>query len=273
MRHTEIVIAREAARFVRKDREKIPLTLGLYALSLKDRSLGAVARASYFLLRHLDDILDEERPVDEDPVKYAQDLQEQIETGDYDPSNPIAQLPKFAIPILESKASTDDNPRHDFVKAIDALIFDYWRRQERRPLSETELDNYYHEVLDPGLNLMLIGFDSAMRVRDIPGYSPSLGRLYSIRDLRKDWRLGIVNIPQRVLKYFGLNSNSPFDEVVSNIGVRPWIRREVELGTRGLIGIQRGLASLDESLTKKVLTGFANSAIKSASKRELELFQ
>lgn len=257
------IVRHEAIRFIEKDRTKLKLVLGMYALSLKDRELGKVARASYFFARHLDDILDGERTFIGDPVEYALTHREQIETGVFDRSSPLSRLAEYSIPILDKRAKHRDNPRGEFVRLIDAMVFDHDRRQARRTLTYNDLQSYYSNSLDPGLNLMLIGFESDIRAADIPAFSPNLGRLYSVRDLKKDWQLGIINIPDDVLGLAELDAYAPYDTIRSNRTTRGWRSMEIIDAGNRLMSLQGDIAGLQEPLTSKVINGLANSAIKS----------
>lgn len=261
----EGIIATEALRFVRKDRTKLKLALGLYALSASDPSLGKLARASYYFMRHLDDVLDGEREIDRHPLEYVQGIKRQIvnrQSGKYDR---ITALANFAIPLLEKKGDSNDHPRQEFTQAIDALIFDYHRRIERRSLTNGELSVYYHDVLDPGLNLMLIGFGSGLRAKDMNDFSPNLGRLYSVRDLDKDWTLGFINIPAEVLAQAELDSNSSLTEVKAHPTIGQWKQTEVADSSYNLNSLKHGIDFTHERLARFAIDGIIDSAVKSAA--------
>ena len=55
----ETLAGREAFRLFRRSPEKyVRGVSGLYMLSLADSGIGRLARASYFFIRHVDDVLD-----------------------------------------------------------------------------------------------------------------------------------------------------------------------------------------------------------------------
>jgi phytoene/squalene synthetase len=257
----ERTAAAEAVRLVRKDRSKLKLTLGLYALTLKGREIGKLSRASYFFARHLDDVLDGELDITDDPVDYARSLQGQVKSGQFDASSRIARLVRYSLPILESKAIPEDNPRAEFSGLIDALIYDHDRRITRRTLRSEELEQYYGNVINPGINVLMMGFGSKLRSQDIPGYAPSLGRLYSVRDLEKDWDLGIINIPSAELTQAGLTSHADYSLVSSSAAVRSWAINEVQDAGQELREIQQGLADIVEPLPRMILDGLAKQAL------------
>ena len=80
--------AREALRLAKKDTPShITLVLGLYARSCKERELGQVARASYFFMRQMDDILDGDMQIRGNPLALAQSIRQQEDLK----SNPCLQ--------------------------------------------------------------------------------------------------------------------------------------------------------------------------------------
>ena len=258
----ERIVASEARRFVGKDPSKLKLVAGLYALSGVNLELGKVARSSYFFIRHLDDLLDGEMEGSgiTDPLGYAEDLKDQVVRRRFRAIPRIGRLAAHALPILERRGRPDDDPTADFVQVIDALVFDYHRRLERRALTSEELSVYYHDVLDPGVNLLLMGFQSDLRVSDLPTFAPNLGRLYSIRDVGKDWGLGFINIPGEVLARSGSDRNMPLEEVVGNPSIQEWFMRELAEPTANLQAIRQELPQ-DEWLTRLALKGFISQAV------------
>lgn len=256
----EQIIASEARRFAGKDPTKRKLVAGLYALSAVSPELGKVARASYFFIRHLDDLLDGEMTGVANPLEYTEHLREQIIQGRPGTTRSIGRLASYALPVLEKRGHPTDNPRADFVQVIDAMVFDYHRRQTRQALSGAELTDYYHHVLDPGANLMLMGFRSVIRVNDLPSFSPNLGRLYSVRDIRKDWELGFINIPTEVLIDGQLDPDMPFDILVRNQFAQDWFAAEIHEAGMQLQTIKPSLPPT-EHVTHLALSGLISQAV------------
>lgn len=256
----EQVVASEARRFVSKDPTKLKLVAGLYALSGVNLELGKVARASYFFIRHLDDLLDGEMAGVADLLGYTEDLRDQVTSRQFKDTPRIGRLAAYALPVLERRGQPSDNPGADFVQVIDAMVFDYHRRLERRTLTEDELATYYNDTLDPGTNLMLMGFRSDLRAGDIPAFSPNLGRLYSIRDFKKDWEHGFINIPGEVLAANNLISSQDFVEVAGHAGIQEWFGDEIADASAWLQAVRQDIPS-HERLTRIVLNGFIDQAV------------
>src|SRR3989304_7156399 len=246
----EIENAKEAFRLARKETPKhVSLVLGVFALSCKKPELGKVARASYFFMRHMDDVLDGDSQVRSDPLSYALDVREQIETGDFYSEPSIATLAQYSIKTLSLRATSEDEPRKEFLRAMDSMIFDFERSRERRVLSEQELNSYYWETFSPVINILLIGLKSKFRAADIPALSVCQGRLYTIRDLLTDWQRGTINIPQTVLYNSGLASDSTLKELTESEKLQGWFSEEAKRSQGELLTLQEQLRNCGEDLT------------------------
>ncbi|MDB5184589.1 MAG: phosphoesterase [Candidatus Saccharibacteria bacterium] len=260
MIQTERVIASEALRFLRKDPSKVALTVGLYALTLRDAKAAKTLRASYFFARHLDDLLDGELISPHQPDTYAEGLIQQIATSKYDPDCRMARLIQYALPRLQAVALPEDNPKQEFITLINSLVFDYHRRQSRQTLPTSMLYSHYENTVNPSLNLLSTTLHGTLRAKDIPTYATNLSRLYSIRDLSKDWHLGIVNIPEHVLGEASLSTNAAFDQVVSNSVVRTWAQEELCAATDELQVVSKQLADMPPELPNRIISSMIKKA-------------
>lgn len=256
--HHELLVAKEAFHLLKRDPKKYRRRVaGFYLLSLKDREIGAIARASYFFIRHLDDVLDGDQVVSFAPLAYTQDLRAQVSMDSFTGSPSVGGLAEFAIDRLKRRGKPGDNPRRDFLDSIDSMVFDHQRAKGRSLLSAAEVEAYYGRIFLPVINIMLIGVRSQLRASDIPELALSQGRVYSVRDLENDWRAGVINIPREVLGEAGLRPYYPVGDVTINPVVRNWNRKQLEKGKEELAILQTKLA-LAEPLTRTVcnyLTG------------------
>lgn len=246
----------EAARLLKRDpRKYINRVKGLYLLSVADCELGQVARSSYFFLREVDDLLDGDRHGVGDPLQYVLDLRSQVATGRFNDDKSISSLAKFSIKTLERKAKQLDNPTKNFLEAIDCMIFDYDRSQQRRTLSESELSNYYLNAFLPVLNLMLIGLGSNFRAIDLSGLALAQGAVYSTRDLEDDWPRGIINIPSEVLTAASLSSSSDLQRILSSSTINNYLSDQLIKSREDLEKLDQQLKANPEWLTRRMVKG------------------
>lgn len=258
----EAKVATEAGRLIMRDPGKYAGAVkGLYLLSFVDCDLGQAARSSYFFLRHIDDVLDGDRKDVKDPFTYVQDIREQVTTGTVTDSQPITLLAHDALNRLEKKAKEGDDPKKDFLASMNGMLFDYQRAQERRVLTKAELEEYYKTTFFSVLNLMFIGLESKLRAQDVPALSYCQGKVYSIRDLEKDWTGGILNIPQEVLTATSLSPHNSYEEVQASPLIQDWMQNELLQSKQQLLVAQGVIAATSEWTTQRLCNGLITPMI------------
>lgn len=250
--HIEMLCAQEAFRLLKRGPAKyINRVTGLYLLSLADPKIGRTARASYYFVRHIDDLLDGDTKINSNLLDYTLELRSHIEQGT--PTKiPISSLADYAIAELEKKALPEDNPRKDFIDSIDSMMFDHIRSKSRQTLTQQELDQYYWQTFSSVLNIMTIGVGSNIRAVDIPEMSYCQGRVYSARDLDDDWNTGIINISHEILTEGGLTSFSSVSDVKSNATTKSWLIQDLQRSKTDLDGLQSRLQTRGDPLTVRV---------------------
>lgn len=259
----EFVVAKEAIILLRRDSSKYARNVvGMYLLSTKGGELGSVFRSGYYFVRHIDDVLDGDRQVSCDPLGYVQDLRSQVETGCFNNNSGIATLARHAVNHLENHKKFGDDPRLDFLRAIDGIIFDYERSKEKRVLTAEQLEDYYFRAFDPVVNLTLMILNSSLRSKDIQAMSYGQGRVFSVRDLDDDWVRGTINIPEDILKESALSTSSTVDEVKNSTRVQEWFHLVLATTKPDLIKLQEQLKALQEPTTDFVLGGKISPVIK-----------
>ncbi|HUQ85345.1 MAG TPA: squalene/phytoene synthase family protein [Candidatus Limnocylindrales bacterium] len=258
----EKTITAESVALLRKNPAKYSaLVGGLYLLSTQGLELGQLGRASYFFARHVDNILDGDRQVREDPLSYAVNLRNQIAERKFDPKDPIAHLAEYSLGVFDRIKRPEDNPQQDILDLIDVMIFDHERAKDRRALSADDLEEYYYRTVYPGTNLMLTGFRSQLRAGDIPQFSTELGRIYSARDLDEDWTEGFINIPKEILDLAGLTPASSLEEVRGNSTIDTWFDDELTRSKDILKDLRSAPQVACDTRTKIAIRGFINRAI------------
>ncbi|HCB22527.1 hypothetical protein A3H81_01435 [Candidatus Daviesbacteria bacterium RIFCSPLOWO2_02_FULL_38_18] len=251
----EAMVAQEALVLLTRDFAKYHRNVvGMYLLSIYDMELGSAFRSGYYFVRHIDDVLDGDRQVSCDSLAYVQNLRSQVETGNYR-NGSIATLAEHAINLLERKKKPEDDPRLDFLRSIDSIVFDYERARIRRVLTKAQLEDYYYRAFDPVVNLSLIGLTPFLRSRDIPIMSYGSGRVYSVRDLSIDWIKGIINLPKEVLERARLTTSSTLEEIQNSAEVQDWFSSVLTATRSELFDLQRQLKATQNGVTNFILGG------------------
>jgi hypothetical protein len=258
---TEFYSACEAINFVARRPKDLDTVLGLYLLSIYGIDRSRTMRAAYLPIRHVDDAIDGDDPKISDPLAYTNNLKVGLKNDTLGKS-PTEQLLEYALDSLEPKSKQGDDPRGDFIRSIDSIIFDGNRAQNRSLLTEEEIESYYHEAFDPVINITLMALDSDLRSKDLPALSYGQGRVYSSRDLRIDWQRGIINIPVDVLAEAKLSNQSSVKEVTENEVTTKWFKNSIEKTKPDLLSTQQILLDSQEKQTIAVCGRLISSMLK-----------
>ncbi|TSC87614.1 MAG: hypothetical protein G01um101416_429 [Microgenomates group bacterium Gr01-1014_16] len=229
------------------------MVVGLYALSLFGLEHSRVLRASYLPIRFVDDLLDGDAHGVPDPLAYAQELSQRIEHDNLTNSRIDRQL-RYALEVLEPRALPTDNPRGDFIKAIQAIIFDYERASVKRLLSAKEIEQYFRDSFDPVINITLLAISSKLRSHNLPVLSYGQGRVYSARDFETDWKRGIINVPEDIISSAGFFPDSPL--------IRTWFSQNLAKTKPDLIADQSVIRQSGERQTQIVCNALISPLLK-----------
>lgn len=258
---TEINSARESVDLIFRRPNYAENVIGLYALSFYGITRSRIMRASYLPVRKADDALDGDAPRIKNPLSYVGNLRYNIAKNTLGKS-PEERLLQYSLNALESKAKTGDDPRGDFVRSMDSIIYDYVRSSERRILSAKEIEQYYREAFDPVMNITLLAIDSTLRSGDIPSLSYGQGRVYSARHFKEDWERGVLNVPGETISLLNLSSRSSFEEVGGNPGITDFFHQSL-LNTRpDLLEAQFLLKLSGEKQTQAVCNSLISPMLK-----------
>lgn len=260
----ETLMVREATGLVIRRPDKLKHTVGLYLITLLDPEVSKVGRAAYFFTRYMDDLLDGDRRLSNgyQVLPHIAAMRSQVETGRFTREPKIMELAEYSLGALQRRALAGDNPRQDYLDVIDIMVFDYHRQQTRQELSAEQLQDYYRKTFYPVHNIMLVGLGSNLRATNIPTFSLCQGRVYSVEHLQADWRVGIINIPEEVLRTAGLNAQSPYEMVRRSPVVNAWAHNELQESRTELLTLRKMFQSLQEKITPRIYNGLIGSMLK-----------
>ncbi|MBI5002740.1 squalene/phytoene synthase family protein [Candidatus Woesearchaeota archaeon] len=223
----EIICLEEAIALAQRDSKYWLLLAHMYGKSIFDPEGAKLMRAAYFFCRHIDDVLDGDRKITEDPKGYVEEIKDAMKGGKS--KNKIIELYKYAIKGIEKRKRGGDNPENEFERVTDAMLFDYERSQRTQFLSRERIEQYYDDTFTPVVNISLMIARASVRGDEIPEIVYSMGHLYSIRDMERDISEGIVNIPYEEISAgrFDVRRIISYERVRRNQNVRHWMDEEV----------------------------------------------
>lgn len=244
----EAICLNEASHLVRRDPKYWKIVSHMYLAELRNPLQSRVFRAAYFFCRHIDDVLDGDRKITDNPEGYVHSIIAGMDGKGNAPR--IVDLYEFAISKLGGNGA--DNPQRDFRRVIDVMLFDYERARDRRVLTKRDLNNYFSNTFVPVLNISLQIGDSNLRGCDVPEIVSTMGHLYSIRDLEVDLSKGIVNIPQEELELSSLKSSISYEGVCSDSHLLRWMDCEVREYRRILSSCRGRLTERGDGSSKRI---------------------
>jgi hypothetical protein len=228
------VVVKESVRLVGRDSKKYTkMVVGLWLMPLIIRGTE-MAKDAYFFMRHVDDALDGDLYLREDPLMYVEDIRKGVINKDQS-NNPVCVLAERSLKILKKRQKIGDDPKKDFLDGIDGMVRDHKRMQTREVLLGDDFKQNYINSFSPHHNISLIGVESSLRSRDIEIFSYCQGLAYGIQDFDTDWQRGLVNIPREILEMSGMTVEHPLGEIKFNPVVKEWVdfessRSRVSLG-------------------------------------------
>jgi hypothetical protein len=196
----EYICFTELFLLVKRDVRYLYLVVSMYSRSLFAWNEARLLRAAYCLARHVDDVLDGDRNVRQDPVIYVRNIIHQIEIETFDPLDPISRLTAFIFTELENRYDTLNTVKNLLLELFSTMMTDYSRVHDRLLYPEKQLDDLLYKILACALDITLIISRADTRSTDISDLIYAQVCLYTVRDLQPDLAKNIINIPENVMR-------------------------------------------------------------------------
>jgi len=249
---------------------------------------GLVSGATYFLLRYIDDIVDEDRidPEIEHPFEWAQTFCNKIATATFADSTIPEKLTAYVLKVLERSPAQAAPPKQDLIRAIQAIVYDYKRshvfNQETGiwsnstvgdVLTEKQLDQYYTETFQPLHSLLLTGLRSTLPLERLRLLPIVQGQVYSARDLENDVLKGIYNIPQEVLAAANLIGNPNFEELKASKIISKWTADTLMSAEANIYRIRQEVFSIKHPVITSVIFMLTEQMLSLIEKQNLKMLK
>ncbi len=251
----EIICFKEFIILIKRDIRYFYFVLSMYLRSLVSIKDARLLRATYCLIRHIDDVIDGDRKSPKNPITFVQDISHQISTENFHNSHPISKLAAFMMKDLELRYDNKAEVKASFLSMIDLLIEDYFRIQKKLVLSEEDIDNRLFQVLFFALDITLIISRSKIRSFEITDLINAQVYLYTIRDVKKDLSKDLINIPDRVLDEAKCHNIEKlvFSELVKTDCFQKWIKFKFKQGESFLKTASDNVKVMQDRRAKMIL--------------------
>lgn len=245
--HLEIegICLQQFLRLARRDPRYLGLVIPMYGRSVHSLVRSQMLRATYCFARFLDDVLDGDCAVSEDPGTYVRRVLQQAQSGFFSTETVASRLGRFIFQNVDRFAPAQDHPSKELIILIEAMLFDRKRACERLLLTQEELAAHHRRTFSSALNISLCIVGSYTRATSIPDVIQAQGCLYTIRDLCQDLSRALVNIPLDVVEEARRQGarDLSYDALRRTTAVQMWFGEELAHGAGCVEQVGRVLAA------------------------------
>lgn len=253
----ELLCLRNFARFIRRHRRYLVITLAVLAAGVPHWRRQRLVRTGFAFLQAADDLLDGDRPSEREPLEIADALIASLESGVFADDD----LARLGAAFRADLLARGGPPALDTAIALMRRMQRDRRRMQTRELSSaSELEALHAATFAPSLDLMLIAADSPLRATDVPELVTALGWCSAVRDLDDDVRQGLVNVPADVVEAaLREGSNTPLVGLVHTMAVRHWLAHEKAVAVSLFDRAEMRIRNLGDTRGAGLLLRFARS--------------
>lgn len=244
---------REYLRFAKRHSRYLKIMVWLYAASLLGWRRRRALRFGYCYLQYIDDLLDGDRLIEDDPLLAVRELVTHLadETVGADPFSQIGQV---LLVCLQEHAREGDCPKDDIIRLIHTMMEDYRRRCAGLLLEAGRLQAHHRHTFHYSVNLMLIALDCQARASEVKHLIEAFGICSTLRDLRADLAKGLCNLPIEVVLETG--SDKPAELDLAHPAILAWRQRELVRASRLLERAHEEIMGLADPHSRRVLNIF-----------------
>lgn len=257
------LVGYEAGLLLERDRKYRVVTVPMAIFSRLRPSKGPYLESAYYFARHVDDILDGDRTLEDKSAsagEYVERILAAMEGGPDDDSPAVMTLYEHALSFTEADSPQREIMVDNFRSLVEVMYFDYERqvaygRGEPVLMDQLQLEQYYRQTFEPALIItaQITGtlFSSEHMVR----FGTALGRMYSINDLREDLSRGLINIPKEELARLEepYEPPAPAAGLAQQASIRDWALRELAIGEAELKLLKLEVARQPDIKTRLLL--------------------
>jgi membrane-associated phospholipid phosphatase len=251
----EALCLREFAWFVRRHPRYLLVFFALFRASIRRWRRTRVLRAAYCLAQHVDDVLDGDRRLKDEPEAYVLAMMQSLRGEAPFGETTVDQLAQFVATEMERFQNERDDPRGDLLKLFETLLEDRRRMDARRTMSAEALAEQHRRTFYYSLNLTLILAGSGLRADDAPDLIAALSWCSPVRDLEKDLAKGLINIPAEVLAQVGWDGAPETLEIILDTPAgRAWLRSEHRCGAAAIQALGARLDAIPDPQGRAILS-------------------
>jgi fatty acid desaturase len=247
-------------RFMRRHWRYLVVFLLVYRYSLFRWRRTRAVRFAYALAQYVDDVLDGDYPVHEEPLEIVDDLIGQFQANLFTASA-IGNLARCVHQEFSALRRDADDPIVELLQLFRIMRFDRERVRGGLLLSQRALDEQHWWTFFHSVNLLMIATGAELRAGDVSALVKAFGWCSTLRDLQEDIGRGLIGIPSEVIdaaQRQGAKSLR-YSELTASPAVRRWIQELHARGKYHLRSCDEQLNSLGNRKGVKIARLFARS--------------
>lgn len=254
----EVVCLHEFRRFIARHSRYLGVFASLYGYSLFRWSATRPLRAGYCLLQHVDDVLDGDRRVSCDPEAYVLRVRRWIAGEAEGDDSDLACLATCVGAGLDRAGGEGEDPRRELLGLLEVLVEDRRRMDRGTPMKAAALALHHRSTFSGSVNLALLLMGSTLRAAEAPELVEALGWCSPTRDLEEDFRKGLINIPEEVIRAAGDAGADvgDFRSLMTSPATREWMRVEYRRGAAAVEALGRRVAEAPDWPARALLAAF-----------------
>lgn len=212
----------------------------IWAAGVKYPEEARLFRSGNFYWRHVDDVADKDKPLSkryETRQEYLQAKKAVVSQLFFEPHTIVygdrEDILLADYCFIARKLGVDLS--QESLDILESIIFDEERAQQRRLLTQQELNGYF-DLLDPAC---ISGALKVAREDVSPGkfwpLSMAVKTMFNLRDFPKDFRDGLINISVEDIKKYGvdlekLKARSTIEQLINYDPMRAWYKDQTTMG-------------------------------------------
>lgn len=253
---TELLCLANFARFSRRHRRYLGISIAVLAGSLPRYRANRLLRTGFAFLQAVDDLLDGDRASAAEPLDVAAQLIHALERGEFGDDDLSRLAAAFRRDLL---ARGGDAALAEAIALLRTMQADRVRVLEQRLLDAAALRRQLNDTFRHSVDLLLLAAGAHARSAQVPALIDAFAWCSTVRDLDEDLARGLVNIPREVVAEARVADLRDAVQVRRDPAVASWLRAEAARAERDLDEADRSIAELDDAKTRRILGRFARS--------------
>jgi fatty acid desaturase len=221
-REAEWICLKEFYHYSRRHKRYFTIGLFLYLPSFLAFKKLRAFRFGFCLLQYIDDLMDGDRSFLGDPLEVSTNLKQQLHLGVFEP-NRCGILAAMLFKNISGIKANSEELRREFITLIQIMESDYKRRTNKEVLNQNELNNIIHGTFRHSVNISLILWESPLRAVDVIDLIKCFAWVSTMRDLREDLKIGIINIPNTVMDQCQIKDCTQVDLLLKEPTIQHWL--------------------------------------------------